>query len=59
LVADAVTIEPVSWSDFPANREKYREVSITVPVRPKMALGKSTKLALADKIPYSEEQGSF
>jgi hypothetical protein len=26
LVADAVTVEPVSSKQFPGNREKYREV---------------------------------
>jgi hypothetical protein len=32
VVADAVTIEPVSTSDFPANREKYSEIRKMRPV---------------------------
>jgi hypothetical protein len=46
LVADAVAIEPVSTLDFPANREKYREVSIIQPLRPRIELRKARKIRL-------------
>jgi len=57
LVADAVDLEPVSVSEFPANREKNREFGrIAVSVAPETV--KSGAVAgLPKRIPYSTEQG--
>jgi hypothetical protein len=59
MVVDAVTIEPLSMSDFPANREKYSEILRMAPVRLRPLLKKSHKSGLAGIFPYPQEQGIF
>jgi hypothetical protein len=57
VVADAVSVEPVSDPEFPTNREKNREFfnfgpdrGLEHPMRPMIS-------GLLRKIPYSTEQG--
>ena len=59
VVADAVAVEPVSASQFPANREKNREFSefkaiarISVATKPMIS-------GLLGQTPFAGEQGSF
>jgi hypothetical protein len=57
MVADAVTIEPVSTPKFPANREKNREFCR---IRPLCAILKADKRASSEtcsEIPYATKQG--
>jgi hypothetical protein len=59
MVADAVAVEPVSTSKFPANREKNREFRR---IRTLSAILKAETRINSDaysKIPYSTEQGIF
>jgi hypothetical protein len=57
VVADAVTVEPVSISKFPANREINREFHR---IRPLGAILKADMRAISkafSQIPYATEQG--
>jgi hypothetical protein len=57
VVADAVTVEPVSARKFPANREKNREICR---IRPLSAILKADTRANSEacsEIPYATEQG--
>jgi hypothetical protein len=57
VVADAVTVEPVSASEFPANREIYREFC---KIRPFNTISKTETRVNSDaynKIPQAQEQG--
>jgi hypothetical protein len=57
VVADAVTIEPVSTSEFPANREKNREFFSSGPPLQMRASTSPETSGLLCQIPYSSEQG--
>jgi hypothetical protein len=59
MVADAVAVELVSASKFPANREIYREFCR---IRPSGANSNVNKRANSDgrrEIPYAKEQGTI
>src|SRR6188768_2026667 len=59
VVADAVVIEPVSASQFPANREKNREFcNFEAPSRIRRPASPMISGAFL-QIPYSAEQGNF
>ena len=56
-MADAVVVEPVSASQFPANREKNRELFVFTQNR-RSELHRSHGIyGLPSKIPYLAEQG--
>jgi hypothetical protein len=59
VVADAVTVEPVSTAKFPANREINREFCR---IRPLSAILKADMRANSEacsEIPYATEQGNI
>jgi hypothetical protein len=59
VVADVVTVEPVSAPLFPANREKNREFCKTVESRAAATENSAVVTGLSAPIPYSAEQGSI
>jgi hypothetical protein len=57
MVADAVEVEPVSTTNFPANREKNREFcKIAAQIESETA-NNGAVTGLSKRIPYSTEQG--
>jgi hypothetical protein len=59
VVADAVVIQPVSTSKFPANREINRELRRNCPLGAILIADTRANSAACSKIPYSAEQGIF
>jgi hypothetical protein len=57
VVADAVTCEPVSAAEFPANREINREFCRIRPRRRFTVVNRQTNSMLCSRIPYATEQG--
>jgi hypothetical protein len=57
LVADAVTVEPVSTLLFPANREKNREFHKRAASEAAVTANNAVAARLSAQIPYSAEQG--
>jgi hypothetical protein len=57
LVVCPVTIEPVSTSKFPANREKNREFSKIAEFGALETINNAVVTGLPVRIPYSTEQG--
>jgi hypothetical protein len=57
VVADAVTVEPVSDLKFPANREKNREFRRIHPLRPILSAHTPAKSKASGEIPYTTKQG--
>jgi len=59
VVADAVTVEPVSTAKFPANREKNREFRRIHPLGPILSAHTLAKSKVSSEIPYATEQGNI
>jgi hypothetical protein len=59
VVADAVAVEPVSASKFPANREKNRDSCENKAPAGILTPNPSANSVVCSKIPYSLEQGIF
>src|SRR5262245_35938767 len=59
MVADAVQVEPVSTSEFPANREINREFCRNRPLGAILNADTPANSVACSKIPYSTEQGIF
>lgn len=57
LVADAVAVERVSTANFPANREKNREILQILPLGTKLKADKQANSTACSEIPYITEQG--
>ena len=57
VVADAVTVEPVSTAEFPANREKNREFCKIATSGAATTANNTVVTGLPVQIPYSTEQG--
>ena len=57
VVADAVACEPVSVSEFPANREKNREFYKITALRAPVTANNVTITKVLTGIPYALEQG--
>ena len=58
-MVDAVDLEPVSASKFPANREENREFRRIRPLNPILNAGTRANSEACGEIPYSTEQGIF
>jgi hypothetical protein len=59
VVADAVTIEPVSIAKFPANREINREFHQIRPLCKILKVDARANSKASSEIPYATEQGIF
>src|SRR3954453_1098459 len=59
LADEAVPIEPVSASKFPANREINRDLRIRGPRSAVLASNQSVSSIVCSQIPYAKEQGIF
>jgi hypothetical protein len=57
VVADAVTVEPVSIPQFPANRENNREFCRFRPSGAILSANRQANSEGCNKIPYAKEQG--
>jgi hypothetical protein len=57
VVADAVEVEPVSTTNFPANREKNREFCKIVASEAPEIPNSGLVTGRCSQIPYSTEQG--
>jgi hypothetical protein len=57
VVANAVAVEPVSGSNFPANREKYREIYQIWPQHRFLAPNQRADSMAYSRIPYSKKRG--
>ena len=57
MVADAVTVEPVSTPKFPANREKNREFRQIRQLREILKADTRANSKAFSEIPYATEQG--
>ncbi len=57
MVADAVTVEPVSTPNFPANREKNREISRIWSFNSILKADTRANSKCCHEIPYAKEQG--
>jgi hypothetical protein len=59
MVADAVDLEPVSASKFPANRENNREFCKIRRSAPNLRAWTRANPMACSEIPYAAEQGIF
>jgi hypothetical protein len=59
MVADAVDLEPVSASKFPANREINREFCKIQGFAPNLMCWTRANPMACSEIPYAAEQGIF
>jgi len=59
MVAEAVTVEPVSALNFPANREKNRDLSDSWLLSCQRDSKNLRKCRTIEEVPYSTEQGTI